>query len=77
VAGEAIEQSEEEPWWRVAGNPVTRVWPGPRGSGAEGNGSELVDLRMQFREDDANPKVISLRYAAGSVQVGLEDGAGG
>lgn len=67
---------EAEPWWRVAGNPITRVWPGGAGEGAESGAGVLREVRLQLREDDENPKVISLRYESGAVRV-AEEGADG
>jgi hypothetical protein len=63
---------EEDPWWRVLGNSITRAWPGVRSEGAASGGAETGDVRLQFREDSENPKVISLSYAAGSVRVATE-----
>jgi hypothetical protein len=63
---------EEEPWWRVAGNPLTRIWPGNAGEGAASAEGDLQEVRLQFREDDERPKVISLRYADGVVRVAEE-----
>jgi len=55
---------EEEPWWRVAGNPITRVWRD------EGSGDRQV--RLQFREDGENPKVIRMSFERGQVRIRLE-----
>jgi hypothetical protein len=63
---------EEEPWWRLAGNPITRAWPCHEGFGAESAG-EVSDLRMQFRADGERSHIISLRYDAGAVRVALHD----
>ncbi len=66
---------EEEPWWRVVGNVltrVTRVWPAPSGAGALGVSGEVRGFRIQFREDDDNPRVVSFCYEAGGVRVGEE-----
>ena len=64
---------EEEPWWRLAGNPMTGAWPRPEGSGASASGGEVADIRMQFRQDDQQPRFVSLRYEAGAVHVSLRD----
>lgn len=61
---------EEEPWWKVAGNSITRVWPGDIGEGAASGTGSVHEVRMQFRDDTENPKVISLRYQAGDVWAG-------
>lgn len=57
--------SEEEPWWRVLGSPIARVWPvGPEPEGA---------LRVQFRADDKSPRVVGLAPRAGAVAIRLEE----
>lgn len=67
---------EEEPWWRVVGNPITRVWPGADGADAAVTADAVYDLRIQFREDAENPRVISLKYESGAVRVGEESADG-
>jgi len=64
---------EEEPWWRLAGNPITRAWPCHEGSGASVSGGEVADIRMQFRPEGQDPRFVSLRYEAGAVHVSLHD----
>jgi hypothetical protein len=64
---------EEEPWWRLAGNPITRAWPCHEGSGASISTGEVGDIRMQFRRRDDKPRFVSLRYEAGAVHVALHD----
>lgn len=63
---------EEEPWWRVAGNPLVRAWPVESGAGAASGAGDVRELRLQFRDDDASPKLISLRYEGGAVWVAEE-----
>jgi len=63
---------DEEPWWRVIGNALTRVWPGVAGQGATAGNGGTSDVRLQFREDSEKPKVISLSYDAGAVSVKTE-----
>jgi hypothetical protein len=46
--GELLPAEEEEPWWRVIGNPLARV-------SAAGHG-----LRLQFRADGDSPRTIEL-----------------
>lgn len=58
LAGDAIDLAQEEPWWRVVGNPIVRV------SADDGRG----EWRLQFREDDQNPKIIVLRHEAGGLR---------
>jgi hypothetical protein len=59
--------SEEEPWWRLVGSPLARVGAGE--VGAQG-------LRLQFRADHENPRVIVLQPSASEVQVTLEPSSG-
>jgi len=73
LAGSLRSLDEAEPWWRVLGQPLTRVWPGASGAGATAGDAEAIrDVRIQFREDDENPRVISLRLDAGAVCVARE-----
>lgn len=64
-----VSLSEEEPWWRIMGQRLTRAWPGAQGEGALSTGSAPDQVRLQFRPDSDNPKIISLAYAGGRVQV--------
>lgn len=65
---------EEEPWWRVLGAPITAAWPGgvEEGVGASGLGSLMV-LKMRFREESENPRVVRLEAAGAAIRVSLED----
>ncbi|MCS5636329.1 MAG: hypothetical protein NZ990_07415 [Myxococcota bacterium] len=64
---------EEEPWWRLAGDAITRAWPCHEGSGASISAGEVGDIRMQFRREDEKPRFVSLRYEEGVVRVALHD----
>jgi hypothetical protein len=72
IEAELFLLDEEEPWWRVIGNSITRVWPGVAGQGASAGNGTASELRLQFREDADNPKVISLSYDSGAVRVDTE-----
>jgi hypothetical protein len=61
-----VDAIEEEPWWRIIGNPLTRVWEEPAGA-----------LRMQFRADDDNPRIVGFERQGGLVRVALEGTAPG
>lgn len=66
--------AEEEPWWRVLGNPLCAAWPNATGEGAESDrGGALAGLCLQFREDDANPKLIALTAEAPGVRVSTRE----
>ena len=58
--------SEDEPWWRLLGSPMVRVWRAESGPGGSGG------LRLQFREDHENPKVIALVPEAERVRVFID-----
>ncbi len=64
---------EEEPWWRLAGQPLTAAWPGgvEEGVGAKGLHSLMV-LKMRFRAESDNPRILCLEAAGRSVRVSLE-----
>lgn len=54
---------EETPWWTLLGAAVSRSWLLRVSDG------RCVGLELQFREDHENPKVISFRLQAASVEV--------
>lgn len=64
---------EEEPWWRVLGQPLTAAWPGgiDAAVGAQVSGP-LMSLKMRFREEAENPRVVLLESAGSAVRVSLE-----
>jgi len=59
---------EEEPWWRLLGSPLARVWA-PEGGLAGG-------VCLQFRADDRAPRIVSLWAQGASVSVRLENPPG-
>ncbi len=63
------ELGEEEPWWRIVGDPLTAVWPVHRGAGASGGMGAPRELRLQFRESAESPRVVVLGFDAGAVRV--------
>ncbi len=66
--------AEEEPWWRVLGNPLCGAWPNAPGEAAESTESRgLTSVCLQFREDAENPKLIELRAAAPGVRVSIRE----
>ncbi len=70
---------EEEPWWRLAGQPLTGAWLRSEGEGAASGAGGESHVRLQFREPDQNPKRIAFLYEQGSVRVievqeGVTDG---
>lgn len=64
---------EEEPWWRLLGQPITAAWPGgvEDGVGAKGLG-ELMVVKLRFREESENPRTIRLESVGSGVRVSLE-----
>ena len=64
---------EEEPWWRLIGQPITAAWPGgvEEGVGARGLGSLMV-LKLRFREENENPRVVRLEATGNALRVSLE-----
>ena len=65
--------AEEEPWWRLLGQPLTAAWPGgaEEGVGARGLGSLMV-LKLRFREESENPRTVLLEAAGAAIRVSLE-----
>ena len=63
---------EDEPWWRLLGNPLTAAWPGgvETGVGARGLGSLMV-LKLRFRDEGENPRVVQLEATGNAIRVSL------
>jgi hypothetical protein len=60
-----VDGLEEEPWWRLLGSPVARVWTvegGLRGG-----------VCLQFRADDDAPRIVTLEAQGASLAVRLEN----
>jgi hypothetical protein len=58
--------AEEEPWWRILGNPITRVWELDEGS------DRVRGYRLQFRADADDPLVVVLEPEGGLVRAAVE-----
>lgn len=73
LPGGLVSLVEDEPWWRLIGQPMTAVWPGgvEDGVGARGLGSLMV-LKMRFREEAENPRIVVLEATGSAVRVSLE-----
>jgi hypothetical protein len=65
---------DAEPWWRLLGQPLTAAWPGgvEEGVGARGLGSLMV-LKLRFREESDNPRIVRIEAAGRAVRVSLEE----
>jgi len=65
---------EEDPWWRVLGQPVTAAWPVDGGgeTGAVRTASALRALKLRFREPDQNPRIVAIAVAGPALRVTLE-----
>ncbi len=62
VAGGLHLLDEEEPWWRVLGSPLCRVWSRRSPSG----------VRLQFRPDENNPRFIELMRKGRLVEIEMD-----
>ena len=62
LPGGLVLADEDEPWWRLLGNPLAQVEVGedPRNS-----------VRLQFRKDDENPRSITLVREGEVVRIRL------
>jgi hypothetical protein len=63
--GELAPANEEEPWWRVIGNPLVRVSPLVEGTALS------QGVRLQFRADDDAPRIIALSSRGPGVSAAL------
>jgi hypothetical protein len=62
-----VDAVEDEPWWRVLGSPLVRVWFGDATQGGRRS------VRLQFREDDENPKIVALDADGPLLQAALAE----
>jgi hypothetical protein len=53
---------EEEPWWRILGSPLVRLWPTDDATG----------VRLQFRRDEGSPRYITLTKEGSHLRITLE-----
>lgn len=68
-----VRLDEEEPWWRVLGQPLTAAWPARGGEAIdEAPGDGLPALKLRFRESDRNPRIVALTSAGPALRVALE-----
>ena len=65
---------EEDPWWRLLGQPITAAWPGggEEGVGAQGLGSLMI-LKLRFREENENPRVVRFEATGNAIRISLDD----
>ncbi len=64
---------EEEPWWRVLGQPITAAWPvGGGETGPVATAVALRALKLRFREPDQNPRIVAVAAAGPALRVTLE-----
>jgi len=67
LPGGLVPLDEEDPWWRVLGQPITAVWPldDPK---ATAPGA----VKLRFRESDQNPRVVAIAAAGPALRITLE-----
>jgi len=62
-----VDAAEADPWWRILGAPLVRAWLGDV-TPAGGRG-----VRLQFREDDDNPRIVALDPDGVLVRASVEE----
>jgi hypothetical protein len=63
---------EEDPWWRVLGQPLTAVWPVGLEAEPVARVERLPALKLRFRESDQNPRIVGIGAAGPALRVTLE-----
>ncbi len=64
---------EEEPWWRVLGQPITAAWPLAGGeTGPVATAAALRAVKLRFRESDQNPRIVAIAAAGPALRITLE-----
>ena len=73
LPGDLVSLGEEEPFWRLIGQPITAAWPGGTESAAGATGSGSTGTwKLRFRAPEENPRVIVIESKGGSMRVSLE-----
>ncbi len=57
-----VRLDEKEPWWRILGSPLAAVQ----------STDDKPGYRLQFRENDRNPRTVSLTLEGDRIRIGLE-----
>ena len=60
---ELVSADEEEPWWAPRGSPLCGAWA------VSDAGTGAVGIDLQFRPDDENPKIVTLRLKKSQVHI--------
>ena len=63
---------EEDPWWRVLGQPITAVWPVEGEAAPVQTQPKVRALKLRFRESDQNPRIVGITAAGPALRVSLE-----
>jgi hypothetical protein len=63
-----VSLEEEDPWWRVLGQPITAAWPLPVTDAAR----SCRAVKLRFREADQNPRIVGVTVAGPALRVTLE-----
>jgi hypothetical protein len=63
-----VSLEEEDPWWRVLGQPITAAWPLPATDAAR----SCRAVKLRFREADQNPRIVGVTVAGPALRVTLE-----
>ena len=63
---------EEDPWWRVLGQPITAAWPVEGEATPVRTQPKLQALKLRFRESDQNPRIVGITAAGPALRVSLE-----
>lgn len=72
LPGGLVPLDEEDPWWRVLGQPLTAVWPVGREAAPVARTEQLAALKLRFRESDQNPRIVGITAAGPALRVTLE-----
>ena len=60
---DGLPMDEEDPWWKVLGNPLCRAWA------LSDPDTDARAIELQLRPDDANPKRLRLALDGAGVRV--------
>ena len=62
IPRQLVKLDEKEPWWRIMGSPLAAVR----------SFDENPGYQLQFRENDRNPRIVSLALEGDRIRIGTK-----
>lgn len=76
LPGGLVSLAEEDPWWRVLGQPITAARPLDAEQEPVARAARLGGFALRFREPEQNPRVVRVAAAGPALRVTLDRSRG-